>query len=298
MSEQLHVLVIGATGQQGGAVARQLLSKGHRVGAFTRRADSADAQELKSLGAELAIGSTDDHNSVLRAAEGVDTVYSMSTFFEAGLEAEVRQGKKVADAAKAANVSHLAYASVGSADKSTGIPHFESKFQIEEHITSLDVPYSIFAPVYFMENVVGPWSLPGLVQGSLALSLPANRLLQQISVPNIAAFATHVIENRETFLGKRIDIASDELSGAQTAEILSRVTGREINYFEVPLAKAYEMSEDVGKMYEWFDAVGYSADIESLRKDYPEVGWQTLEEWAQSQDWSVLNANSDQTVAA
>jgi uncharacterized protein YbjT (DUF2867 family) len=297
MTKQLTVLVIGATGQQGGAVARQLLRRGHQVRAFTRKRDSVSAQELKSFGAELAIGNIDDHNSVARAAEGVEAIYSMSTFFEAGIEAEVRQGKTVADAAKATNVPHLVHSSVGGANQATGIPHFESKFQIEEHVKSLDIPYTIIAPVYFMENAVGPWSLPGLVQGSLAMSLPANRRLQQISVPDIAAFATYVIENREKFLGKRFDIASDELDGVQSAEIISRVTGRETTYFEVPLAKAYEMSEDVGKMYEWFDTVGYSADIESLRRDYPEVGWQTFEEWARTQDWSALQTSAETAAA-
>ena len=204
-------------------------------------------------------------------------MYSISTFFESGVEVEARQGITVANAVKAAGVPHLVQSSVGEAHQNTGIPHFESKFQIEEHVKSLGIPYTIIAPAYFMENVLGPWSLPGLIQGSVAMSLPANRRLQQVSIP---------------------DIASDELDGVQCAEIISRVTGREITYFEVPLAKAYEMSEDVGKMYEWFDTVGHSADIESLRKDYPEVGWQTFEEWARIQDWSALATDSRQTQAA
>ena len=104
MSKQLTVLVIGATGQQGGSVARQLLGTGHRVRAFTRNADSSAARQIESLGAELAVGDTEDHESVIRAAVGVDAVYAMTTFFESGLEAEVRQGRTIADAVRAANV--------------------------------------------------------------------------------------------------------------------------------------------------------------------------------------------------
>jgi len=298
MTEKLNVLVIGATGQQGGGVARQLLSRGHNIRAFTRNADSAAAQELVRLGAKIAVGNHDDGDSLRQAAEGVDAVYSMTTFFEAGIEAETRQGKAVADAAKAANVPYFVYSSVGGADQATGIPHFDSKFLVEEHIKSIDLPYAIIAPVYFMDNVKGPWSLPAVAQGTLAMPLPANRTLQQVSVSDVASFSTYVLEHRDEFLGKRLDYASDETTGVQAAQILTRVTGRQINYVSLPLTSAYEMSEDIGKMYEWFDTIGYSTDIDSLRAQYPEVGWQGFEEWVSAQDWSALAADGGTTQAA
>lgn len=143
---------------------------------------------------------------------------------------------------------------------------------------SLGVPYTIIAPAYFMDNAFAPFALPGLKQGSLDMSLPANRALQQAALQDVASFAVLVLERREQFLGKRVDIASDELIGAQAAEILSRVSGHEIVFFEVPLAQTRAMSEDYALMMEWFDRVGYSADIAVLRRDYPEVGWHTFEE--------------------
>ena len=107
MSESYTVLVTGATGQQGGAVARVLLKRGHRVRGFTRRADSPAARQLERLGAELAIGNFDDPASIERAAEGVDAVYAMATPYEAGIEVETRQGITLVDAVKAAGVEHL-----------------------------------------------------------------------------------------------------------------------------------------------------------------------------------------------
>ena len=146
-----------------------LLDKGHRVRAFTRNADSSAARQIESLGAELAVGDTEDRESVTRAAVGVDAVYAMTSFFESGLEAEVRQGRTIADAVKAADVKHFLYASVASADQSTAIPHFDSKYEIEKHIKLLGIPYTIVAPVLFSDNLLTPWMLPELTQGRIAL---------------------------------------------------------------------------------------------------------------------------------
>ena len=291
MSKQLTVLVIGATGLQGGSVARELLDRGHSVRAFTRNADSSAARRIESLGADLALGDAQDQESVIRAATGVDAVYAMTSFFESGLNAEVHQGRLIADAVNAAGVDNFVYASVGNADKSTGIPHFDSKYEIEKHIKLLGIPHTIVAPVLFSENLLTPLMLPGLTQGRIALPIPPDRPVQMISVHEISSFIVLVLENPDRFLGKRIDVASDELTGTQEAEILSDVIGHDIEYIQVSMANAYEMRPDAAKMYEWFDEVGYSADIEALRRDYPETGWQTFKEWAQTQDWSILNGS-------
>jgi uncharacterized protein YbjT (DUF2867 family) len=125
MPTTLSVLVTGATGQQGGALARLLLKKSHRVRAFTRKPDSPAAQGLRRLGAELAVGSLEDRASIERTARGVDVLFAMSTPYEAGTDAETQQGLTVADAAKAAGVRHLVFTSVASADRNTGITHFQ-----------------------------------------------------------------------------------------------------------------------------------------------------------------------------
>jgi uncharacterized protein YbjT (DUF2867 family) len=289
MSDSLSVLVSGATGQQGGALTRVLLEKGHRVRAFVRRPDSPEAATLERLGAELAEGDFEEPSTIERAARGMDALFVVATPFEAGMEAETRHGIAAADAAKTAGVSHLVYSSVADADKDTGIPHFDSKRKVEVHIEGLGVPYTIVAPVYFMDNLLAPWTLPQLKEGRLPVALPSSRPLQQVALADIAAFTGVVLENREEFEGRRVDIASDELAGEEAAEVLTRVTGREIEYVELPLEQVRQaMGEDGARMFEWFDQVGYSADIAALRRDHPEVGWHTFEEWATGQEWSAL----------
>jgi uncharacterized protein YbjT (DUF2867 family) len=284
----MKILITGATGQQGGAVARELLEHGHDVRGLTRSPASAAAEALASLGVELVTGDFDDAGSLERAAQGVDAVFAMSTPFESGgIEAEERQAMELLDATAAAGVEHVVLSSIANADTHTGVPHFEAKLRVEQYLRALDVPYTIVAPVSFMENLFSPWTT-GLEEGRLEVPLPASRSRQQIAVQDIGRFVAHVLENRETFLGRRIDIASDEFTGSAAAETLSRASGHGIEYVEVPIAQVRSWSEDLALMNEWFDRVGYGVDIEGLRGDYPEIGWHTLGHWAQAQDWSAV----------
>ena len=283
----LHVLVTGATGTQGGAVARALLARGHRVRASTRRASSAAAAALAAAGAEVVVADLSDPASVSRALTGVDAVFAMATPFEAGLDAEIRQGVGLADAAKA-HGAFLLYSSVGAANRQTGIPHFDSKYQVERYIASIGVEHAILGPVYFMENAI-TYTGDQLRQGVVALALPPTRKLAQIAVADIGACAAAVLEDRPKYAGRRFDIAGDNLSGAETADILSRVTGRPFSYFEVPLEMIRErMGEDGARMYAWFDREGYAIDFAALREQFPAVRWHSFEDWARTQPWSEI----------
>ena len=119
------------------------------------------------------------------------------------------------------------------------------------------------------------------------MALPASRSLQQIAVADIGAFVAAVMERGDTVFGRRFDIAGDELAGAEAAAILSKVTGREVHYEGFTSDVLRAQSEDLARMFEWFDRTGYAADIKSLRRDFPEVTWHSFEEWARKQDWSV-----------
>jgi uncharacterized protein YbjT (DUF2867 family) len=292
MTTKRTVLVTGATGQQGGAVARALLSRGHRVTALTRKPDSDAARRLASAGADVVAGDLGDAASIVKAASGVDTMFLMGNSYEAGFDEETRQGINAADAAKAAGIGHLIYSSVADADKKTGIPHFESKYLVEKHIAGLGIPYTISAPVAFMENIVAPWSIDGLRQGTHAFAMPPKRVLQLVALADIGAFNAALVERREQVFGQRYDFAGDELSGEEQAKILSQAIGRPIAYQEIPIAVARQQSEDAALMFEWFDRVGYDADIAALRKDFPEVGWHSFADWARKFDWSVLDRTS------
>lgn len=286
MSGKLNVLVTGATGKQGGHVVRELLSRGHSIRALTRKPDSPAAAELAERGVTIVPGNFDDEGSLERAARGVDTVFAMSTPFESGEKTETREGINIVRAASAAGVKHLVYSSVAGADRASGIPHFDSKFEVEKEIRGSGVPFTIVAPVFFMENFLADYMAAGIAKGSIAMAMPATRRLQQIAVADIAQFTALVIERRESFLGKRIDIASDELTGATTAAAISEVSGRHIKYTALPIDAVRAQNKDLALMFEWFDRVGYDADVVGLRELYPEVNWHRFSDWAREQRWS------------
>jgi len=286
MSGKLSVLVTGATGKQGGHLVRELLERGHSVRALTRKPESPAAAALAERGVAIIPGNFDDEGSLERAARGVDTVFAMSTPFEVGAKTETSEGLNIVRAASRVRVKHLVYSSVAGADRATGIPHFDSKFEVEKEIRKSGIPFTIVAPVFFMENFLAEWMAAGIAQGSIAIAMPATRRLQQIAVEDIAQFTALVIERRESFLGKRIDIASDELTLTTAAAAIGEASGRPIKYTAVPIAAAQSSNADLARMYEWFDRVGYDADVVGLRELYPEVNWHRFIDWAREQRWS------------
>jgi uncharacterized protein YbjT (DUF2867 family) len=264
MTERKTVLVSGATGNQGGAVAEALLKRGHVVRALSRRVDSEPAQRLAAKGAQIVAGSFDDPASVVAAARGADTAFLMGSYFEAGPEGETRQGIAAADAFKEAGVGHLIYSSVASANRQTGVPHFDSKFRVEQHLMTLGVPYTISAPAAFMENAIAPWSIGALLAGKQLFSLPPNRPVQLVAVADIGAFVAILIERKEKILGHRYEIAGDELTSSQQATILSEAMGRPIEYQTIPLEALRQQSEDQALMADWLER--FPAGLNRLAK--------------------------------
>jgi uncharacterized protein YbjT (DUF2867 family) len=287
MKQKLTVVVTGSTGKQGGAVARGLLERGHKVRAITRDPNSSHAKALAHAGATLVVASLDDSAAIKKALEGATSLFAM-TMPSGGTEAETRQGIAAADAAKAAGV-HLVFTSVGSADRQTGVPHFDSKYEVEKHIAKISVRATILAPVSFMENLY--FIKEQLAKGIYAAALPPTRELAQVAVTDIGAVAVRVLEDAGRFTGKRFDLAGDELTGNDAMSILSRITGRPFSYCQVPLDVIRQrMGEDAVKMYEWFDRVGFTVDRAALRREFPDVAFRDFESWAKTQDWSALHA--------
>ncbi len=287
MTEPRRVLVTGATGKQGGAVARQLIGRGHQVRAFMRDSSKPGARALAALGAELAVGNLNERASIDKAMDGVDAVFAVATPFEEGTGAEIQQGINLADAASAAG-AQLVYSSVGNADRQTGIPHFDSKFAVEQHIRSHLGGATILAPVYFMENL--GFVREQLRQGVYPSALTPDRKLAQIAVSDIAAVAVAVLEDGAAHAGKRYDLGAEEVSGNQVIEVLSRVTGRRFSYVQLAEeAVRGAMGEDGVRMYRWFETTGYTFDAVALRRAFPGVPWLSFEAWARAQDWTWLD---------
>ncbi|HEY3617277.1 MAG TPA: NmrA/HSCARG family protein [Candidatus Sulfotelmatobacter sp.] len=285
MAQELTVVVTGSTGKQGGAVARGLLERGHKVRAVTRDPNTSQAKLLANAGATLVAASLEDTAAVMKALEGATSLFAM-TVPSGGTHAERRQGIVAADAAKAAGV-HLVFTSVGSANRQTGIPHFDSKYEVEKHIAKIGVRATILAPVAFMENLY--FLKEKLAKGIYASALPPTRALAQVAVVDIGAVAVRVLEDAGRFTGKRFDFAGDELTGNDVVAILARVTGRPFSYYQVPLDVIRQrMGEDAVRMYEWFDRVGFTVDRAALRREFPEVAFHDFESWAKTQDWNAL----------
>ena len=291
-SESKRVLVTGATGQQGGALARLLLARGHHVRAITRKPESANATALQRAGAEVIAGDLGDRSSIERAAKGVDVAYIVATPYEQGPAAEVRLATNGVDAAHHAGVPYIVYSSVSDGDRKTGIPHFDSKAVVEEHLKQLGGDYSIIAPVFFMENLFAPWITAGFAQGVVATGIAPERKLQVISLPEIAEFTALAVEQRNAFRGKRINIASDAVTPVEITAELARATGLALTYHPVPIEQVRQQSADMAAMYDWFNRVGYSVDVARLKKEYPQVEWTTFPAWVGMQDWSRVRPPS------
>jgi uncharacterized protein YbjT (DUF2867 family) len=286
MAQELTIVVTGSTGNQGGAVARGLLARGHKVRAVTRDPSSSRAKALANAGATLVAASLEDTAAITKALEGATSLFAMTTPFGGGTDAETRQGIAAADAAKAAGV-HLVFNSVGSANRQTGVPHFDSKYKVEKHIAKIGARATILAPAYFMENLY--FGKEQLAKGTYAAALPPTRTLAQISVADIGAVAVRVLEDAGRFTGKRFDLEGDELTGNDVVAILARVTGRPFAYYQVPLDVIRQgMGEDAARMYEWFDRVGFRVDRAALRREFPDVAFQDFESWVKSLDWNAF----------
>ncbi len=279
------ILVTGATGQQGGAVARELLARKHAVRAMTRKPDSDAAKDLGRLGAEVMKGDLDDAESLKRAMRGAWGVFAVQNTWEAGVEKEEVQGKRTAEVAKQSGVQHFVYTSVGSAHRKTGIPHFDNKWRIEETVRALSFPsYVIIRPVFFMDNFLSPWFKPGIDQGKLMIALKPSTVLQMIAVKDIGKYGALAFEKAEELNRKEIDLAGDVRTMPQTAEIIGKAAGRTVTFTPVPIAEVRKASEDYAIMLEWFERIGYNVDIPALAKRYG-IRPTTLAEWAPTVSW-------------
>lgn len=281
------ILVTGATGQQGGATARELLAAGHRVLAMTRNPDGEAAKALAAAGAHVVRGDLNDEASLRAALRGAWGVFAVQNTWEAGVEGEEEQGHRIARLAKEAGVHHFVYASVGSAHKRTGIPHFDNKSRVEESVRGLGFPsYVILRPVFFMENLASPWFKPAIDGGTLAMGMDGNTKLQMIAVTDIGKYGRLAFERHAELNGRGIDIAGDAVTPVEAAALLSQAAGRPIAHFKVPIEEVRKFSGDFAAMLEWFDAVGYSADIEGNVGRYG-VAPTRFATWARTVDWSV-----------
>lgn len=196
---------------------------------------------------------------------------------------EVRQGETLADAAKAAGVSHFVYSSVGSAERRAGIPHFDSKFQIEEHIRTIGLPHTIMRPVAFFFN----YNAMRLVieQGVLPQPLSPDTKLMQLSEEDYGKMVADVFEHPQDFLGRAVEVASANMTMAEMAAAFSEVMGKPVAYRQISFD---EFEQQAGKeltlMYHWFENVGYDTDLAALKAEFGEP--ESFETYLREHGWA------------
>lgn len=271
------VAVVGATGQQGGAVAWSLLEAGARVRALVRDPDKPSARALASAGAQLATVDLEDPHTIRTAFDGASRVFLMTTMGSGrGTAGETADGIAVADAAQAASVEHLVYSSVGGAERQTGIPHFESKRRVEEHIETIDLEATFVRPTFFYENLLR--QPPALEDGTIVVRLPlADDIpLQMVGVKDIGAVAAAVLLDPTRVPGGSVEIAGDELTGSEIAAAFGRQAGLPARFEPLPIDAAGD--DDMQAMFSWFaKPPSYQADRVLTEELDPQV--ENLEQW-------------------
>ncbi len=272
------VLVFGATGTHGGAVARELLARAVPVRVLVRDPASERARALARSGAELAVGDLYDEPSLARAMSGAAVAYAVTTPFEEGADAEVRQGESIIRAAVEARLPWLIFASVAAAGRAE-VPHFQSKARIEERLRHAAVPWTVIAPSYFYENLLG--SRAAILEGVLPLALPVDKPLHQVGLRDLGAVVAAILDRRQEHLSERVEIAADaptprEMAGALGARAV-----------ETPLDDLRERNPDLAALYAFLAGDGYGIDVPAVRARYPEVAWMGFVEWAAEVDWNT-----------
>lgn len=284
------ILVFGATGAQGGSVARSLLARGRfAVRAITRNPDSPAAQQLRELGAEIVKGDLDDPASLYAALLGCDAAFGVTNFWE-HFEKEGPQGRNLVNAVAASRVEHFVFSTLPPIEKETGgalrSPHFDLKAEHEELARSLGIPATFVHVPFYYENFLYFFPPRPSADGGFTFGFPqGNTPLAAISVQDVGSIVAPLFEERERWIGKVLKLAGDEIQAKEYAAIMSRVTGQQIRYTHVPrevfAALGFPGAEDLADMFEYYrlHIPSRLRDIESCRTLAPEL--QSFETWAE-----------------
>lgn len=269
-NKHLKILVSGATGHQGGSAARHLLTLGFQVRALTRNKNSERAKSLAAAGAELAEGDFADASSLAKALDSVYGAYSVQNTWVVGEEVEIQQGKAFADAAVKAGVKHFVYSSVEGADRNTGIPHFDSKWVLENYIRSIGLPYTIIRPVAFMDNWLHVRDQ--IRSGKLISPLSPETKLQHVALDDIGFFIALAFANPGRFMDRSLPIAGDDVTMPELADLFTAAIGKKVSYNQMPWDEYREKTGNANTvMQAWFEEKGYTVNIPALRKIHPQL---------------------------
>jgi uncharacterized protein YbjT (DUF2867 family) len=272
------VVVTGATGRQGGAVVRHLLSRGWRVRALSRKPGGKPAQRIASLGAEV-VGADMARLSTLRTAfRDAYGVYSVQNPMISGLDGEIMQGKNVADAAKEADVQHVVYGSSGLGVR-TGVGSWDSKLVVQTHMEELGLPLTVLRPMAFMELMTDKAFFPPVSTWYVMPKLMgADRPVLWLCVDDLGAIAAKAFAEPDRFIGADMKLVADIKSNAQCRMIWREATGRYPRQFPMP-TRIFErfVSTDLTNMWHWLHTNDYNVDPAETYKILPTA--LTVHDW-------------------
>lgn len=283
------ILVFGATGAQGGSVARALLSRGKfKVRAITRKTDSPAANALRDLGAEIVQGDLDDPASLAAALEGVYGVFGVTNFWE-HFDKEGPQGRNLVKAVADAKVQHFIFSTLPPIEKATGgalkSPHFDLKAEHEDYARSLGIPATFVHVPFYYENFLAFFPPRPAGDGTYQFGFPqGDTPLAAISVQDVGPIVAPMFEQPEQYIGKTVPLAGDEIPPQEYAAALSRATGKTVQYTYVPretfAALGFPGAEDLADMFEFYrlHIPSRVEDVETCRALAPEL--QSFDTWA------------------
>jgi len=277
------ILVTGATGTQGGAVARELVKRGYSVQGLSRNPGSQRALELTELGIRVIKGDFDDAASLDAAMQDVYGVFAVTNYWEHGFELEIAHGRQLIDAAERAGVKHFVFSSVAGADSDSDLPHFDSKAQIEIYLDNSAVEYTIVRPVEFMDNLRDLRA--ELMGGSFVDPRDSEKSHQWIAAHDIGFFVGEAFENPATWIGVTEEIAGVQMTLAEFTAAVSSALNLDVQHIQVSWEDYEAMAgTEITEMVRWFDEVGYAADIERLRDKHPNL--LTVEDYLTGEGWN------------
>lgn len=273
-----RILVMGVTGRQGSALAKMLVDMGYPVRGTTRNPSSGTANSMQSLGIEVVQADFTDRPSLDRAATGV---YGMFFYTPVGPQ-EVAMGKNIIDSAVASGVKHIIYSTSLSADPENGFPDGSPKREVEDYLRSIGIGFTIFRPAPFMENFAGQQA--SIFSNGITGPQSPEYVSQYISVNDIAFFAATAFEKPGEWIGAELNIASDEMTQAELAELFAEVMGQPVSYQQTSWDEAAKrMPERLVKIFRWYESSGFKVDVDTLRASYPNLS--RLEEYLRSNAW-------------
>lgn len=280
------IVVFGATGNMGGHATRVLLDRGEHVRAVTRNARSTAARELARIGAEIVEANLNDRASLDRAVAGSRSVFSVQTWLRHGVEGEIDQGRRLADACAAAGVSHVVYGSAGDGEPESGVPHFDCKLVVERHMRDLGLPLTTIRPAPFMELMTDPQFYPavGVWAGERKL-VGMDRPIPWVAAADIGKAIANAFADPERWIGEDVSLFGDVKSLGEAWALHVHAFGRKPRSLPLPI---WLIGKLAGRelivmwhwMVEWIDAKGrewLEARVERARALVPDMI--TMAEW-------------------